>query len=702
MISALGRGQKIAVLVCVGALIVAGLVLIARGGGSSDGAPLPSGSYTGVLANPIDPAQLADVPFHSRSHWLQPWRAYLDTVRASTLQNAIGINFNMNPQQANATARLLAANGFRRARVELSWDHLDYAHPTKFADNRAQLMLSALKRYGIRPLILLNANQGAPGPTRSLSVTVTQPAAAGARDLVLDKQSARQVVPGHTGLNALDGSGKAADVLFTSVTPDGKVQLSKPLPKALAPGAYPASTLKYEPFGPPKLSDGKPNPKFEQTLAGWLQYVSTVTRTAKSILGNEKFDLEVWNELSFGSQFLDQGTYYDPPREQGTGSVLEALLARTVRWIRNPAHGVSHIGITDGFASQTPIPSGTTVPRGTTALSKHPYKPLVRFPSAAVYDQTTPIDALGQPSYTDVNGTRRDDFVPAYDAFFPEYYLSAIQTESLVRDLSPVQSHYANAVHGRHAHPPGGAPPQVWITEMGLDPSGADPNVPGNSGRPPFGPADVAHLFAKSTLRTFVAYVNKGVSAVYPYAVQGGNLSLVDPGFFRKLGNGYPGNGAGGATINAVHRLARALAGADPKLRVSPLELLRVAQQGDHAQFAGDGTPAHPPLYDRDVLAFLPFEVRPHRYVVPVYVMTRDLMQLYKPSAPKSDVTRFDLPPENFELTIGGVPPHSKVSATDPLTGKSVRVRKLPQSGDRLVVQIPVTDSPRLLVIDGS
>jgi hypothetical protein len=211
----------------------------------------------------------------------------------------------------------------------------------------------------------------------------------------------------------------------------------------------------------------------------------------------------------------------------------------------------------------------------------------------------------------------------------------------------------------------------------------------------------VAHLQAKATLRTLVAFVNKGVGAVFPYAVQGANLSLVDPDFLARLPQGYPGDHAGGPTIDAVSRLAASLADSVPNPRVAPLSLLGVGQQGDHVQFAGDGTPAHPPLFDRDVLAFLPFQVRPGRYVVPVYVMTRDLIKPYGPQNPKPGQSRYDLPPEIFTLTIGGVPADAGVSATDPLMGAQVPVKVLSRAGARLVVEMPVTDSPRLLVIQG-
>ena len=133
----------------------------------------------------------------------------------------------------------------------------------------------------------------------------------------------RAVVPGRSGLNAPDG--KAADVLFKAVKPDGTATLSKPLPSDLAPGSYPATTLRYEPFGPPRRSDGSPNPAFERTLRGWLRYVGVVTREARKVLRSDNFDVEIWNELSFGSDFLYADRYYDPPSQQGKGDVTRAV-----------------------------------------------------------------------------------------------------------------------------------------------------------------------------------------------------------------------------------------------------------------------------------------------------------------------------------------------------------------------------------------
>src|SRR4051812_41068201 len=191
-------------------------------------APAAADVVKGSITNYTDPAQA--LQWGARSHWAQPWRSYMDTVPATTLQNAIGVNFNVTPAQAPATARLLAASGFRRARIEIGWNSLDYADPTRltaFARSNLETRLRALRDNGIRPLIVLNANHGEPTPTLRGTVTLTAPARQGARSLKLDPDTMSSIVPGRTGVTL---GGVAARILFTSADAGtGVVSLSRPL-----------------------------------------------------------------------------------------------------------------------------------------------------------------------------------------------------------------------------------------------------------------------------------------------------------------------------------------------------------------------------------------------------------------------------------------------------------------------------------------
>ena len=94
------------------------------------GGPFSAAAQAGApvtITNYSDPGQA--MKWGNRSHWKQPWRSYLDTVPAATLVNALGINFNIPAKWAEPTARMLASNGFKRARVEFGWNTIDYEHP---------------------------------------------------------------------------------------------------------------------------------------------------------------------------------------------------------------------------------------------------------------------------------------------------------------------------------------------------------------------------------------------------------------------------------------------------------------------------------------------------------------------------------------------------------------------------------------------
>jgi Concanavalin A-like lectin/glucanases superfamily len=880
-------------------------------------------TFAGRVTNYVDPAQQTKLSFGERSHWLQPWRAYMDTVPAVRLKDAVGIQFNIEPQEASSTARLLAANGFRRARLEVGWSSIASDDPTRLADAAPlRTTLTALKTYGIRPLILLNAHHGVPGPRVAWNAVTVEPAARDARRLHLDAASLARVVPGKTGLDSLTGQYKAADVIFTTKDADGWVTLSKPLPRDLPAGSYAASTLKYEPFQRPLLADGTPNPAFEETMQGWLDYVRAVTAEVRSTLGSDAFDVEIWNEQSFGADFLDADTYYDPPlgqtypaavhetaglasywrlagttgaaidsrasgdgtytgaiargqagalardrnsaarfdggyvsvpdsasvdlgdrlsieawvkrganganhviagkgnqsyvlwitgdrlslRKGSVGNVAQStttltadtkwhhvaatkdgpdvhlyidgqdvtgavtdfpfadnsatfqigasgggttfrglidevalysvpisaatvsahhdagrvdpaatrgtadaeILARSVSWLRDPANGVSQVGIGNGFASQRPWDAGSTSPPGLTAIDKHPYpySGMRRFPPAVV-DETRPLDAHGDQDGTQNGlGDWSERFTPAYDSFHPEYYLWAthkvqrydgfpIQMDHLIRDLSPITTDLNGVAHGRSTQPTGAAPPGMWVTEMNIDPAGA----PSSFG---LTPSDRLHFQAKATLRTLVSFVNKGVSALDFYAVKDGNFALVSQSFFDALAGGgaYPGDTAGGKVMDSVRRLVGGFNGATSISTPRQLSLLEIGDYAGHKQFEGDGTPDHPPLYNREVLAFLPFQVTSSQFVIPVYVMTTNLAKLYKTDGPSTDPTRYDMPPETYRLTIGNVRgTGAKVSGYDPLKGATVAVKVISRSSNRLVVEMPVTDSPRLLTV---
>jgi hypothetical protein len=517
---------------------------------------------------------------------------------------------------------------------------------------------------------LLNANEGCPGPLRHLTIRLTAPADAGARQITVDSASAAQIVSGHTGLDSTTQY-EAAAVLFTSVN-GHTVTLSKPLPKSLGAGTYAASTLRYVPFTRPG------DPSFAATMQGWLRYVGLVTRFVKSVLGSQNFSVEVWNELSFGSDFLDVNNYYNPALvPDAPTATQERILEQTVSYIRNPANGVARIGIGDGFSNERPWESGATVPAGVTSIDKHPYPPRLTFPADAVFNGVRPLDALGDPEgRQDADGNWHDSFIPDYTAFFPEYYLSGIQTETVIRDLSPITTPIYGVPHGRFTHPNGSAPPRIWLTEAGMDPTGIPPSV-------------LPNFQAKEVLRWITAWVNKGAGAVYFYAVASPGWGLVDPG--------APG---GGAALRALSSLTSTLRrGAAKITRPQNVTLLAVSDKSNAKQFSGNGTPEYPALYDRDVIGFFPYQVSNKRVAIPTYVMTRNLLQSYRPKLPQTNPLRYDMPPTSFRLKIGNIGPKVRIAMTDPLTGRSVAVNVVSRTKTTVTLSVRLTDYPRLLVL---
>jgi hypothetical protein len=219
-------------------------------------------------------------------------------------------------------------------------------------------------------------------------------------------------------------------------------------------------------------------------------------------------------------------------------------------------------------------------------------------------------------------------------------------------------------------------------------------------------PADKAHFEAKALLRSLVAMVSKGMTREYFFAAAPGPLGLIDEAFFsaeQAHPGRYPGDQLGGETMSGFRNLLGQFQGPGPSEAARQLKLLSIAQEGNHAQFSGDGTAAHPSLYDRDVLAVFPFQSSPRRFVIPVYVMTRDLLTLYHPNAASADTSRFDLPDETFRITLGNLPETTQppsVHAYDPLRNQSTTAQPISRQGHTAVFQIAATDYPRVMTLE--
>jgi hypothetical protein len=141
-----------------------------------------------------------------------------------------------------------------------------------------------------------------------------------------------------------------------------------------------------------------------------------------------------------------------------------------------------------------------------------------------------------------------------------------------------------------------------------------------------------------------------------------------------------------GEPLSALGRMVNALFLARAHASSKKLSVESVAGVTGRMQFAGDGTPGHPPLYDRDVLAALPFALGDHAWVVPVYVMSRDV--------------RRELEPESFRVTLAGLAGRStRASLYDPLSGTFEPVAISARRARGVTVDLRATDAPRLLFL---
>ena len=199
------------------------------------------------------------------------------------------------------------------------------------------------------------------------------------------------------------------------------------------------------------------------------------------------FDLEVWNEMTFGSRFLDINNYYDPNLQfktplqyRGTSgreaSGVEAILPMTIDYVTDPASGFPSVRVTSGFASQPPWDNGTSAWPGLFVNSKHYYtgqsvKELS--PKNPIFGNTSgPLRLDGKPDgkpdgkdwHTIIPGSA---FIPTQRISFPEFPFTAYKTEDLTRDVQPWPRNDAKyvGVHGRYSHPGTGKPPVIWQTE---------------------------------------------------------------------------------------------------------------------------------------------------------------------------------------------------------------------------------------------
>jgi hypothetical protein len=712
-------------------------------------AALPAnGEWDGVTASaklqgPYEDPKQMNVPFGINSFYFLPWRGYMDTWPGSKLTETCGAVWNIDDKYAEATAQILEESGIRAARVEIGWGNLDWnddlnPNAKAFMHN----LLAIFKRHGIRPLILLNANHGSPCPMRDVHVEVLEDAKKG--DHVLKLKSGDGIRAHYTGI--ANPAYIAADPMITSVDADGTAHLSAGLPMNIKAGPLRLQELKYQPFQGTRLKDGKHVPEALQTVDGWMKYVATVGRNAREALGTEGkpdsgFDLEVWNEQTFGSYFLDINHYYDQkfqyaePLQYNKTRPMRAdyrpdarltfqskdcyvILPMTIDYFNDPAHGYSGVNVISGFSNQWPWESGTAMWDGEAGFSRHYYTGGWQdcSPTSPIGPAITgSIDALGnfdgkkdgKDWHTIFPGTK---FIPTFRVGYPEYFHSGLKTESLSHDVVPDSRLSGWSGHGRYTNNGDFHPAQVWESEVNyfrgtfFDEIAKETGI--KRGDPRMMPLD-ERMAGKMMLRQYVFHAHKGLYRIMIFCLKADPCSfgMLPPAYYAALDKS---NGALTAEVRStvppefkgLGWLTHKMSGGDQIVAPRALRVDGLVEYKPRLIFAGDGTPAHPNRWNRDQFAFLPFQLMPDRFVIPYYVVTSDVTHVWDKQKDVLDPARYDMPEQDYDVTIGNIAGHNAtVSVYDPLANRDVPVKIVASTSDTLTVRLKAVDYPRVLEV---
>ena len=598
-----------------------------------------------------DPAQL-DVPWPKHSDVKQPWRGFLETRSGYDFVRGIGINYHV-PGNDPLAVRLLAEAGFKTFRIEIGFGSVRWDQTGVAGGERMRKVLELCKQYGIRPTMLLNAHQGAPCPLQFFTRRLVADAPRGSRAVQL--ADTHGLVVGRSGLNQLSDYW-AAEALITAIDePTGRCQLSKALPKDLKAGNIPMATLAYLPLCPVGT------PEFDETAAGWVRYAKLVCGLVHDA-GIDEFDVEIWNELTFGTRFLDINNYYDkeaPKTPRGRDSLNRGgacweLARRTVDMVKREYPKARCIW---GFSNTTfyhcPI---AKLPPGTDGQSYHPYGTGTRsLPKAEDHPERPEFNLEG--------------CTPTVDLRMPEGWAHLfIKTECLIRLLNPqVRLQQRPEGTGRFYH---------YITEHGVVPAECGIHQPEPGWQ----------LKSLCLTRSLCLWLNKGVDVMHYFVAYDRDplgMGLL-PAELPKMSPDTTFDRAATPPMKALRNLTRQFADSVPleKPRALAFEVSALGVQ----QKIFDGDDRHPPLWHRDVVALLPFQTRPDKFLLAAYVMTYDAT---KPIAA-----------EEYRLLIRGVRGiHAALALYDPHEDKVVPLQVVLRAQDLIEVTVPLVDHPRLLTI---
>ncbi|MCS7253235.1 MAG: hypothetical protein RMK18_05960 [Armatimonadota bacterium] len=603
----------------------------------------------------IDPTQL-EVPWPKHSHYKLPWRAFLETRSAHDFLKGIGINYNV-PSNHEVAIRLLYEAGFKTFRIEIGWSNVNWDETKLSNEDRWRTLLQLCKHYGIRPTILLNAHHGVPCPHRFFERRLIEDAPKGSRTVKLD--SVKDIVPRYSGLSNLT-TYMACEVFITDVDAQTKeCKLSKPLPKDLKAGERVLlATLKYLPAHPVGT------PEFEAMANGWVRYTQLVLDLLKSA-GISDFDVEIWNELSFGSAFM--GThginhYYDPPIVKFKVDFLRPgghaweIARRTVELVKLRFPNARCIwGFSNTTFFHTPIEE---LPPMTDGQSYHPYGTGTRKLPEHEQAPNEPWRCL-------------EGFIPKMEMRMPEGWAHTfIQTESLMRLL--------NTDARKKRKPKGVERFYHYMTEHGVVPPECGVNDEQGAWL----------LKAKTALRSFCFWLNKGIDVMHYYCAYDRTplgMGLLPPEVTKFTVN-VKFEDVATPPMKALRNLVRLFSASKPlsdeQIRQLNVDVISLGEQ--RKIFEGDEK--NPPLWQREAFAFLPFQIGENAFAIAIYEMTYDITK------PHGEA--------RYRLTINGIAGKpTSVRLYDPLNDKWLMVKLLKATRSTIALEVSVSDYPRILIL---
>ncbi|MFP4055492.1 MAG: hypothetical protein ACLF0G_01340 [Candidatus Brocadiia bacterium] len=608
----------------------------------------------------VDPSQL-EVPWPKHSHVKQPWRGFLETRPAADLLSGIGICYHHHGGSIEAQLGLLAEAGFRCLRWEQPLGSYDPEAKTiaPGQQKRYREVLRACGKLGITPIVLLNAHHGYPCAMKSWQRRVAREAPKGATELTLD--SVEGFRPVHAGLANLT-TYWAGEVLFTEIDRASRtVRLSKPLPKALEKGQQVHCVdLHYLPAHPVGT------PQFEHLARGWVDYARAICAIAKE--EGVGIEVEIWNELSFGSHFMGGHgiNAYWPGHVEFEKDFLRPgghaweVSRRIIEMVERQFPGTRCIwGWSNTTFFHTPIEQ---LPPGTDGQSYHPYGTGWRKLPEREQAPHQPWRCL-------------EGHCPDYRVCFAEGWAHTfIQCESLMHLLRPDKR--------LSRRPPGTEVFHHYITEHGIVP--AEAGVEGEE--------ESLRLKEKFLVRAILFWLNKGLSRITVFQSgpekhnHGMGLMLAR---CRGLKAPPPSDEVEAwlsPALLALRRTVEVFEGAEPveRPRQFGVEVVKLGEERKVFEMP-EGKPT---LTYRELFALLPFQVSEGKFVFAVYVMS--------PTYPIEDLAEV-----TYRVTLRPLDgPRCSLRYYDPLADRDLAPRVVERRPEALTVEVPTIDTPRLLIVE--